>query len=124
MGSPVFVNGDAAGWEDAGPGVKRQVLTWSEGLMLVRVAFEDGAVGPPHSHPHLQSCYVESGVFEVTIGPETRLLRAGDSFTVPADVLHGVRAHAGGVLVDVFTPYREDFVRSASSGVGEPAHES
>lgn len=114
MGSPLFVHGTEAAWDDAGPGVRRQVLTWSEGLMLVRVAFEDGAIGPPHAHPHLQSCYVESGVFEVTIGGETRLLRAGDSFTVPSGVLHGAKAVSGGVLVDVFTPFREDFVAGAS----------
>ena len=79
-------------------------------LMMVEFAFEEGAVGAPHSHPHVQASYVAQGRFEVTVGGETRTLDAGDSFIVPPDVVHGVKALTPGRLVDSFTPQREDFL--------------
>jgi quercetin dioxygenase-like cupin family protein len=110
MMSPIFVTDSEAPWEAAGEGVRRKVLTWNDTIMLVRVAFEAGAVGPPHSHPHVQCSLIESGVFEITISGETKRLSAGDSFIVPSDALHGAKALTEGSLVDVFTPARQDFV--------------
>jgi quercetin dioxygenase-like cupin family protein len=93
-----FARDDAIEWQPAGEGVRRKVLTYSDGVMMVRVAFEAGAVGPPHSHPHVQCSLVERGVFDITIAGRTERLRAGD------------RAIEAGVLLDVFTPMRADFV--------------
>jgi quercetin dioxygenase-like cupin family protein len=100
-------------WEPAGEGVRRKVLTYDSGVMMVRVAFEAGAVGPPHAHPHVQCSLVERGVFDVTIAGRTERLRAGDSFLVPSGALHGAVAVEEGVLLDVFTPMREEFVGEA-----------
>lgn len=98
------------GWEPAGEGVTRKILTYRDEVMMVRVRFEAGAVGPAHSHPHIQCSLVESGVFEITISGRTERLRAGDSFTVPPGAVHGAKALEAGVLVDVFTPMRADFI--------------
>ena len=105
-----FVTDAEASWEDAAPGVRRKVLCYDDGIMLVRVAFEAGAIGAEHSHPHVQCSAVESGVFEVTIAGHTRRLEAGDSYLVAPNLAHGALCLEAGVLVDVFTPKREDFV--------------
>src|SRR5260370_31594002 len=52
--------GDARAFEPE-PGMKRQVLSYSDQLMLVRHYFEQGWVGARHSHPHHQLVYVVSG---------------------------------------------------------------
>jgi unsaturated pyranuronate lyase len=101
-----------ADWEAAGPGVRRKVLCYDGGVMMVRVTFEAGAVGPPHSHPHVQCSLVESGVFDITIAGRKERLRAGDSFLVPSGALHDALAVEAGTLVDVFTPMREDFIKA------------
>ncbi len=98
-------------WDNAGAGIGRKVLCYDDGVMMVRVAFEAGAVGAAHAHPHVQCSVVESGVFDITIAGETRRLRAGDSFLVPSNAVHGAIAIEEAVLVDVFTPMRDDFVR-------------
>jgi len=108
--SDVFVEGEKQGWVDAGPGVTRRMLGFNDGLMMVEVKFEKGAVGAPHSHPHLQVSYVAEGAFEMTIGDRTTMLRKGDSYMVPADVVHGCTALEPGILIDAFTPAREDFL--------------
>lgn len=105
-----FVRDADVAWEPAGEGVTRKVLTYNDGIMMVRVAFAAGAAGPPHSHPHLQCSLIESGVWDITIAGRTERLRAGDSFLVPSDAMHGAVAVEAGTLVDVFTPMRADFV--------------
>ena len=97
-------------WEPTEPGVKRKIMAYGPDLMVVRVAFDAGAVGKAHSHPHRQASYVESGVFDVTIDGQTERLNAGDTFFVPADLVHGVVAVEAGQLVDSFTPMREEFL--------------
>ncbi len=87
------------------------MLTWSAELMKVRADFEDGAIGPPHTHPHVQSCYVESGAFEITVAGEIGVLRGSDSFVVPSNAFHGAKRLAPGTLLDVFTPVAKAFRR-------------
>lgn len=97
-------------WEPTEPGVKRKIMAYGEDLMVVRVVFEAGAVGKPHRHPHRQACYVESGVFDVTIDGQTQRLTAGDTFFVPSDLVHGVTAVEAGQLINSFTPMRTEFL--------------
>ena len=116
MYSEPFVDAGTVPWQPAEPGVERQVLTYTPALMLVRVRFAAGAAGAPHHHPHRQVSYVAAGTFDVRIADERRVLRAGDSFIVEPDVVHGVVAREDGVLVDVFTPMRETFLAGAPAG--------
>jgi quercetin dioxygenase-like cupin family protein len=48
--------------------------------MMVKVKFEKDAIGPLHEHPHTQVSYVESGLFEVTIGDKKKIIKKGDGF--------------------------------------------
>lgn len=106
----MFVYGKECKVEDLGNGVTRRILAHAGGLMQVEVAFERGAVGPLHTHPHEQLTYVLSGAFEFTIGEETHVVRAGDTLYKKPNVLHGCRCIEAGVLLDTFTPQRQDFL--------------
>ena len=106
----IFLRDSASPWQPAGEGVRRKILTYNDGIMMVRVAFETGAIGPPHSHPHVQCTLVESGIWDVTIAGRTERLYEGDSFIVPTGLEHGVVNIEAGQLLDTFTPMREDFV--------------
>ena len=100
----------AAPWIDVAPGNRRRVLVSRPELMQVEFAFDAGAIGALHSHPHVQSSYVAEGRFEVTIDGVTETLEAGSSFIVPSNLVHGVKALEAGRLVDTFTPHRADFL--------------
>jgi len=108
--SPNVVRPSDADWTPTEPGVKRRILTYNDDLMLVEVAFEKGAVGSEHRHPHIQATVVAKGRFDVTISGKTETLVAGQSFIVPSDELHGVSALEDGVLLDSFAPMRADFL--------------
>lgn len=96
--------------EAVGDGLNRQVFGYNDSIMLVKVEFDVGAVGAVHAHPHSQVTYVESGEFDVIIdGVETRL-GPGDSFYVEPHLDHGAVCRKAGVLIDVFSPVREDFL--------------
>ena len=105
-----FVIWDECEFCDLGNGVKRKILAYSESLMHVEVHFEEGAVGAMHSHPNAQTTYVISGEFEFTIGSETKIVKSGDTMYDEPNVLHGCRCIKAGVLLDTFSPMREDFV--------------
>lgn len=96
--------------EEAGEGVVRRVLAYNEGLMCVENTFEQGAVGKLHSHPHTQITYVVSGVFSFTIDGEVRTVSAGDTLLKTDGVIHGCTCLEAGILLDIFTPMRKDFV--------------
>ena len=97
-------------WENAGNGIKRQVFGYDEKVMLVKAKFEKGGVGALHHHTHSQVTYVESGVFEMTIGNEIKRIQKGDGYYVPPNVVHGCLCLEAGMLIDAFSPSREDFL--------------
>ena len=97
-------------WESTAPGIQRQVYGYNDQIMMVKVKFEKDAVGTLHEHFHTQLTYIESGVFEFSIGSEKKLLRQGDGLYVPPNTVHGCVCLEDGLLNDVFSPYREDFL--------------
>lgn len=109
--SEVFQIAMEMGWENPGPGIKRQIMGYDGQLMMVKVVFEEGAVGTMHEHYHSQATYVASGKFELTIGEEKRILEAGDGYYVAPDVLHGCVCLEAGILIDTFSPMRADFLK-------------
>ena len=91
-------------------GVNRKVLVHNEDLMMVEVSFEKGAVAALHSHPHQQMSYILSGVFAFENDDETRILGQGDSVLLASGARHGVLCTEEGMVLDVFTPERKDFL--------------
>ena len=110
--SAAFVRSADVPIEQVDPGIRRQMLGYGSDLMICRVWFEKGAVGQIHDHPHSQSSYVESGRFLVTIDDTECELSAGDSFYVAPHLDHGAVCLEAGVLLDTFSPAREDFLKA------------
>lgn len=98
-------------WEEVAPKIKRKIMSYNADIMLVKVAFEKDGVGVLHHHPHLQMSYIASGVFEITINGEAQILKAGDVYFAPSNAPHGAVCIEDGVLIDVFSPMREDFIQ-------------
>jgi quercetin dioxygenase-like cupin family protein len=110
LASEAFVSSDGD-WETMAPGVTRKILGYDDALMMVVVKFEAGAIGAMHHHPHRQVTYVAAGRFDAEIDGVKRTIKAGDSFFVAPDLVHGVVALEPGMLIDVFAPAREDFLK-------------
>lgn len=93
-----------------GGGVTRRVLAHGPEAMCATHYFEKGAIVALHSHPHTQITYVAEGVFEFTVDGESKVVKKGDSILKQDSVPHCATCLEKGVLIDFFTPMREDFV--------------
>ncbi len=92
------------------PGMTRRLLARGGGMMIVEIRFVGGTVVAEHAHPHEQASYVVSGRLVVSMGGKDDTLGAGDSFYVAPNVPHRVRLLEDSVVIDTFTPQRQDFL--------------
>jgi quercetin dioxygenase-like cupin family protein len=92
------------------PGVTRKVMAYSPEAMCVLNYFEKDAVGALHSHPHTQITYIAEGRFRFTIGDEVQEVAQGDVLQKQNGIPHGCVCLEKGLLIDFFTPMREDFI--------------
>lgn len=91
-------------------GVERKILAYGDQLMAVEVHFEKDAIGALHSHPHTQLTYVLEGRFEFVVNGVKNIVKKGDTIYNTPNLVHGCKCIEKGVLLDIFTPYREDFI--------------
>ena len=91
-------------------GLDRKILAHNPNLMLVEHVMRNGWEGARHSHPHDQLVYVVAGRLRVSRGEESFEVASGDSFVVNGGVEHQARALEASVVLDVFTPTREDYL--------------
>lgn len=68
-----------------------------------------GHTVPMHSHIHEQVSYVQEGKMLFVIEDEQFILEAGMAITVAPNLKHGATAITDCVLIDVFSPVREDY---------------
>lgn len=92
------------------PGLHRQILVHSTAMMLVRHAMKKGWIGAAHSHPHEQMVYIISGSLRVSIDGVSIVVSAGDNFIVTSNAEHQAAELEDSVVLDVFTPAREDYL--------------
>ena len=106
-----FIEDSSIEWETVGEGITRKILGYDANLMIVKVKFEQGAIGTLHQHYHAQMTHIQGGAFEVEIGGVKKILKDGDGFYATPNVIHGVVCLEPGMLIDVFNPMREDFIK-------------
>ncbi len=96
--------------EALAPGIERRMIV-GERLMICRLRFDPFVVTPVHTHPHEQMTIVERGRVRFFIEGEERIVHAGDVLHFPSNIEHGATMmDEEVVLIDIFTPLREDFL--------------
>ena len=96
--------------EHPGEGIERQMVV-GQNLMICRFKFTPYLETPQHRHPHEQMSIVVSGRVRFFVEGEERVCSPGDVLQFPANCLHGATMmDEEVVLIDVFTPLREDFL--------------
>lgn len=106
-----FLSANEKEIEDLGNGLKRQMLGYNLELMAVKIWFDKGAEGYTHKHRHSQVSYVVEGEFHFTIDGVMKVMKPGDSCMIPPYAEHGAVCPTGGILIDTFSPAREDFIK-------------
>jgi quercetin dioxygenase-like cupin family protein len=94
---------------DRAPGVVVNIMTDHKQITLCEVLLDAGSVVPMHEHVHEQSGTLISGRMEFEIGGVTHDLHAGDAWMIPSGVPHEARAVSQCVVIEAFSPPREDW---------------
>jgi len=96
--------------EHPAKGVERQMFV-GEQMMICRFRFAPFLVTLEHAHPHEQMSLVVSGRIRFVIEGEERIAGPGDVLHFPSNCVHGATMmEEEVVLIDIFTPLREDFL--------------
>ncbi len=101
-------------WDDMpvvepGPGIRRRLVT-GENVMSVQLSMDKGVVVPMHQHHHEQISHVVSGKVEFDIDGTKRQMGPGELVYIPGHLPHSVTMIEDSVMVEVFSPPREDFL--------------
>ncbi len=91
------------------PDVLRRTLATGERTMMVHVTLGRGSTVPRHRHPHEQVGYVVGGRIRMTIGEAAHELEMGQSYLIPSNVEHEATALTDCVVLDIFSPPREEY---------------
>ena len=84
--------------------------------MLVRWEFRKGAVAARHSHPHEQIVVMVEGKLRLGVGDAETIMGNKDIVVIPPGVPHEAEALEDTVVIDIFSPPREDFLSGSTPG--------
>jgi len=96
--------------EQLNPQIGRQMLH-TENMTIARIVLAAGAVVPQHQHENEQIATVLEGRLRFVVDGESFEVGPGQSVPLAANVPHQVTALEDSVVLDVFAPVREDWVR-------------
>jgi quercetin dioxygenase-like cupin family protein len=82
---------------------------------MTEVRLEKGAVIPPHRHPHEQTGYLISGHMDFLVDGVHHVANPGDCWSIAGEVEHGATALEESVVVEVFSPVRQDYLQYYTS---------
>ncbi|MDQ3801081.1 MAG: cupin domain-containing protein [Acidobacteriota bacterium] len=98
--------------ERTAEGIERQMVV-GRNVMMCRFRFAPFVVTPEHSHPHEQMTLVVRGSVKFIIEGEERVVSAGDVLHFPPNNRHGATMlDEEVILIDIFSPIREDFLKT------------
>jgi len=105
-----------AGFHETLPGNRIKTLCYGAHTLLVEVRLDREAQLPEHKHPYEQTGYLVSGHIRMHIAGRVRELDPGDSGCIPMEVLHKVDVLQDAVVVEAFSPTREEYVKYKNDG--------
>jgi len=106
----MFKKTKPSGYTELVKGVHLKTLVYGDQTLLTEVRFEKGAVIPLHGHSHEQTGYLVSGYMEFLVDGKHINAKPGDSWNIPGNIEHGATALEESVVIEVFSPVREDYL--------------
>jgi quercetin dioxygenase-like cupin family protein len=96
--------------EQLNPHLNRKVIH-GQNVTIARLELRKGGVVPEHSHINEQVSMVQAGALKFVSNGREHIVRAGECLTIPPNVPHRVDVLEDSLVVDIFSPAREDWIR-------------
>ena len=96
--------------EELNPKIGRRMFH-TDATTVAWITLAEGAVVPTHDHPNEQIATVVQGRVRFMVGDDDFVAAAGDTVPLAPNVPHGVEALEDSIVLDVFSPRREDWIR-------------
>lgn len=91
-------------------GVDLTTLVHGDKTLMAQIKLAKGSQVPTHSHPHEQTGMMISGKLRFVADGKTMDVETGDSWCLPGGVEHSAEALEDTVVIEVFSPVREDYL--------------
>lgn len=91
-------------------GVQFKTLVHGSNTSLHEFILEKGSKIPIHSHPHEQTGYLVSGRMNFIISGKKISVEPGDSWNIPGGEEHGVDVIENCIVIEIFSPVREEYL--------------
>ena len=101
---------DKSGYRELLPGIHMKPLVWHDRMLMVEFFLQKDAQVPLHDHPNEQCGYLISGHMRLSIAGMAHDILPGDSYSIPEGIKHQAEIIKDSVVIDVFTPIREDYL--------------
>jgi quercetin dioxygenase-like cupin family protein len=115
----LFERHSESGFCSMAEGIERKTLVHGYKTLMTEFRLRKGGIFTRHAHPHEQTGYLVRGCIHLWIGTEKCEAQAGDSWCIPGGVEHRVDIMEDSVVVEVFSPVREDYLRCSASRGGD-----
>jgi quercetin dioxygenase-like cupin family protein len=89
-------------------GIKQKTLVYGKNTLMSELRMLRGTRIPTHKHASEQTGYLVSGRTRLFIDDHVYTCNPGDSWCIPGDAEHGTYAIKDSVLIEIFSPVRED----------------
>ena len=106
----MFRKKDSGSYRQLIEGVELNTLVHGQKTLMGQFRLTKGAKIPLHEHPHEQTGIMISGRVRFEVGGEIFEAAPGDSWNIPGDVPHSAEAMEDAVVIEVFSPVREDYL--------------
>jgi len=106
----MFYKVSDSGYRQPAEGIRLKALVHGEKTLMAEFRLAKGAVLPVHSHPHEQTGYLVSGRIDLLVEGKRHQFSPGDAWNVAGDVEHSAEVLEDSVVVEVFSPVREDYL--------------
>lgn len=106
----MFYKKNISGYIEKLPGLNIKTLVHGEKTSFTEMILKKGTLVPLHKHFHEQTGYMVKGKLLFNINGEEILAEAGDSWNIASNIEHSAEAIEDTLLIEVFSPVREDYL--------------
>src|SRR5678816_4945536 len=101
---------DKSPWIDIAPGIRRRTITHGSSMYQMIARLDAGSRMPEHKHSQEQIVHILEGRMNLIVSGVPHELKRGDSYYLAANVPHGVETIEQTMVLDTFSPPRDDYL--------------